>query len=283
MTLDLGFTGDVMLGRGVDTAQRRRPSDAVWGDLHERLRTLDGLFVNLECCLSTRGTPAEGRPFHFRADPDWAVRALEGAGVDWCALANNHLMDFGPEALADTVEALDRADIAHAGAGESAAVAEAPALVTVGDLSVGLVSFTDNTPAFAAGPATPGTAHVTFDVDDAESRRAVAEALDGARARDPDLLVASLHWGPNMETDPPEEFRTFGRWLVDRGVDEDVIATEGLASEEPAETVLADAEAFDIVIVAEREPTLTGRLTDTIAEKVFRESTAPVVLVRLPQ
>jgi len=54
MGVRIGFTGDVMLGRGVDRRQGHRPPEAVWGDLLDRLRALDGLVINLECALSTR-------------------------------------------------------------------------------------------------------------------------------------------------------------------------------------------------------------------------------------
>jgi poly-gamma-glutamate synthesis protein (capsule biosynthesis protein) len=217
----IGFTGDVMLGRLVDERHRRRPVTAVWGDLLDRLRALDGLFVNLECCLSTRGEPWRRtyRPFHFRADPDWAVRALEAAGVDCCALANNHVLDFGEEALRDTLAHLDEAGLRHAGAGLNREAAFEPAVASVGGLDVAFVSLTDNTPEYAAAPDRPGTAHVEFDLGDEESTAAVRDALDRAEAADPDLLVASLHWGPNMVVDPPTSFRRFGRWLVEEGVD----------------------------------------------------------------
>ncbi|MFB6207121.1 MAG: CapA family protein [Haloglomus sp.] len=221
MSYRLGFTGDVMLGRLVDEHQRSQAVTAVWGDLLDLLRDLDGLFVNLECCLSTRGEPWQrtDRPFHFRADPDWAVPALDAAGVDYCSLANNHILDYEVPALRDTIDHLDEAGIAHAGAGRTREEAFAPAHVAVGSLDVGVVSLTDNTPEYAAGEASPGTARVEFDLDDASSRAAVNEALDRAADADPDLVVASLHWGPNMVTEPPEAFREFGRWLVDRGVD----------------------------------------------------------------
>ena len=217
----IGLTGDVMLGRLVDEQQRQRPVSAVWGDLLDRLRALDGLFVNLECCLSTRGRPwrRTRRPFHFRADPGWAVPALERAGVDCCALANNHVLDYEEEALRDTLDNLDEVGIAHAGAGRTRAEAFAPTVVPVGDLDVGVVSVTDNTPEYAATGTSPGTAHVEIDVADEGTRTAVGGALDRAREHDPDLLVASLHWGPNMVEEPPDAFREFARWLVDDGVD----------------------------------------------------------------
>ncbi|MFB6166440.1 MAG: CapA family protein [Haloarculaceae archaeon] len=226
MTHAVGFTGDVMLGRLVDERQRRRPPAAVWGDLGDRLRALDGLCVNLECCLSTRGRPWRRtyRPFHFRADPTWAVPALADVGVDYASLANNHLMDYEEPALADTLAALDDAGVAHAGAGADRRAAREPARFAIendaGDpLSIAAVSFTDNTPEFAAGPSRPGVAYVEFDPDDAETRRVVERSLAAARATDPDLLVGSLHWGPNMRTAPPERHRRFARLLVEAGVD----------------------------------------------------------------
>ncbi len=220
-TTRLGFAGDVMLGRLVDERQRRRSVSAIWGNMEEQLRTLDGLFVNLECCLSARGTPWVDtyRPFHFRADPDWAIPALESVGVDWVSLANNHILDYGPDALRDTLDYLDDADIAHSGAGDDVEAARTPALVSVGDLDVALVSFTDNTPEFAAESDSAGTAYVNFDVTDDRAARIIGDSLARARETDPDLLVVSLHWGPNMRTKPPIGFREFARWLSEQGVD----------------------------------------------------------------
>ncbi len=243
MPLRIGFTGDVMLGRLVDDRQRDRPVDAVWGTVLERLRDLDGLVINLECVLSTRGRQWQRthRPFHFRADPDWAIPALERAGVDICALANNHVLDYEEVALRDTIDALDDAGIAHTGAGATIGEALAPAVRTISEadaagdpsvpasdaapatgddgLDIALVSLTDNTPEYAAADDSPGTARIEIDTDDSATRRRVREALERARGTNPDLLVASLHWGPNMVTEPPASFRDFGRWLVENGVD----------------------------------------------------------------
>ncbi|QFU82481.1 CapA family protein [Natronorubrum aibiense] len=236
MTRRIGFTGDVMLGRLIDQRQRTRAVDAVWGTVLERLRGLDGFVVNLECCLSTRGRQWQRtyRPFHFRADPDWAIPALERAGVDACALANNHVLDYEEIALRDTLEHLDTAGIARSGAGETIDEALEPAVFSVGDLSVAVVSLTDNTPEYAADEESPGTAWIDIDdwrhdsssrtqsddaVADERTRQRVRDVVGRARETDPDLLVASLHWGPNMVTEPPDSFQAFARWLIDEGVD----------------------------------------------------------------
>ncbi|MFC7188990.1 CapA family protein [Halocatena marina] len=220
-TVRFGFTGDVMLGRQVDRRQQSRSADAVWGDLLGRLQSLDGLFINLECCLSTRGQPWRRtyRPFHFRANPTWAIPALERAGVDCASLANNHALDYGVRALCDTLDHLDRGDIASPGGGRTMRAAREPSHVFIEGMNVAVISFTDNTPEYAADSDTPGISHTVFDLENEPCRKILGEALTAAQSAEPDLLVASLHWGPNMVTKPPDAFRAVGHWLIERGVD----------------------------------------------------------------
>ncbi|MFW6153328.1 MAG: CapA family protein [Halobacteriota archaeon] len=214
----IGFTGDVMLGRLVDQHRRGGRPEAVWGDLTSRLRDLDGLFINLECAIAAGGTRWERteRAFHFRAHPDWAIDALTDVGVDWVTLANNHALDYEVAALEETLEHLERADIAAGGAGRDETEACAPRLVTVDDLTVGLLALTDNTSEYAATTDSPGTCFAPIGEP---ARRRVRRRLELLEERSPDLIVASLHWGPNMTTEPNEARRAFGRWLVEQGVD----------------------------------------------------------------
>ncbi|AFK19369.1 poly-gamma-glutamate biosynthesis/capsule biosynthesis protein [Haloferax mediterranei ATCC 33500] len=210
-----------MLGRLVNEKQQHRPPEAVWGSMREQLAGLDGLFINLECCLSTRGSKWEltYRPFHFRADPAWVIPALQDVDVSWLTLANNHVLDYGAVALEDTLSALDGADISFSGAGRTEDDAWTPTRVQVAGLDVAFVSFTDNTPEYAATDDAPGTAYVDIDPDDEACLERVESALETAAEDVPDLLIASLHWGPNMREYPPSSFQEFAHWLVDQGVD----------------------------------------------------------------
>jgi poly-gamma-glutamate synthesis protein (capsule biosynthesis protein) len=220
-SLGIGFVGDVMLGRSVDE-RWRDDSDgptAVWGSILDRLQSLDGLVANLECCVSDRGEPQPGRTYHFRATPEWAVPALDHAGLSCTGLANNHLLDFGPAALSDTPAHLGNAGIASTGTGETRDVAFAPAFVEIGGLSVAVVAVTDQSPGYAAGRDSPGTAYAPLDPDHPLTRRRVGGALAAARDADPDLLVVTAHWGPNWVTEPGGTQQQFARWLVDNGAD----------------------------------------------------------------
>ncbi|WP_284009938.1 CapA family protein [Haloarcula pelagica] len=215
----IGFVGDTMLGRNVDATWDGRDPAGVWGSTIDRLDVLDGLVLNLECCVSERGRRTPGRGYYFRAGPDWAVPALQAAGTSVAGLANNHLLDFGYRALRDTVTHLEAGGIATTGAGADRSAAAAPATVTVGGIEVAVVALTDQAPLYTARGNSPGTAYTTLSTGDPLSRRRIDAALSRARERDPDLLVATLHWGPNWEVRPSEGQQRTARWLIDRGVD----------------------------------------------------------------
>jgi poly-gamma-glutamate capsule biosynthesis protein CapA/YwtB (metallophosphatase superfamily) len=215
----LGFLGDAMLGRSVDERWRDGDPAGIWGPLADRFRGLDGLFLNLECCLSTGGERWPDKTYYFRGDPDWAVPALEAAGTSWVSLANNHTLDFGATALRDTRSVLSAAGIAHAGAGPDRPSALAPSIVSAGPVDVAVLALTGRASEFRASGSEPGTAHLQPDAGNGETRRTVRRLLDLAAVSDPDLVVASLHWGPNWETSPSESQRRFARWLIDEGVD----------------------------------------------------------------
>ncbi|WP_128905678.1 CapA family protein [Halorubrum amylolyticum] len=215
----IGFVGDLMLGRSVNEQWADDDPENVWGSALPRLRELDGLVGNLECCVSDRGTRWPDKGFYFRAAPSFAVPALEAAGASFVSLANNHVLDYREPALRDTESHLSDAGIAHAGAGTDREAALEPAVFEAGELTVAAFGLTDQSEEFAAAESEPGTAFATLDPAVSATRSLVEGVLDRAAERDPDLVVASLHWGPNWETEPRAVHERFGRWLIEQGVD----------------------------------------------------------------
>lgn len=208
-----------MLGRGVNAVIPRRPPEWFWGDVLPVLRAADAVFANLECAITTHRRPWGKTPkvFYFRADPA-AVEVLRAGNIRYVSLANNHVLDYDIPGLLDTLRYLDEAGIAHAGAGRNREEAEAPALVEVGGIRVGVVSATDNEPPFAAGPEQPGTNYLEIRADP-ETLGRVEGWVARARREGAQLVVLSLHWGPNMVLAPPAPFRAFARAVTSRGVD----------------------------------------------------------------
>lgn len=220
--LTLALIGDVMLGRGVDVARRHLRPQEMWGDVLPQLLQANLRIANLECALTRHAQPwtASRKTFHFRADPG-AVRFLQAARIDACALANNHVLDFEARGLRDTLRTLDAAGIRHAGAGLDMAEAAAPALLEVHGASpcqVALLACTDNQPDFAAAGHRPGTNYLEVSLDAGTLAR-VADAIARARAAGAGWVVFSNHWGANFVERPAPDFRRFARRVIELGAD----------------------------------------------------------------
>lgn len=215
----LALTGDVMLGRLMNQVLITRGPAYPWGNTLPLLRGADLTVMNLECVIATSGRPWTRWPkaFHFRADPI-ALDALQEAGVDFVSLANNHVLDYGEEALLEMLERLDAAGIAHAGAGRNRIEAAAPALLDMDGLRIGVLAFTDNEPGWAAGDDRPGTNYLRVTTEPEQFER-VRHGIAEARRLGAHLVIISNHWGPNMRERPSPEFRDFARAAIDAGAD----------------------------------------------------------------
>jgi poly-gamma-glutamate capsule biosynthesis protein CapA/YwtB (metallophosphatase superfamily) len=213
MGLTIAFAGDTMLGRLVaERLEQVAPGELVAPEVGGFLREADLRLLNLECCLSTRGTPwpDPDKPFFFRAPPS-AVDTLTSIGVDAVTLANNHALDFGPTALRDTLELLTGSGIRVVGAGHDLDAARRPLVLDRGGQRVALVGFTDHPAAYAARRDQPGVAH-------ADLRRGVPRwLLELVAAQDAEVVIVTPHWGPNMTTAPPGYVQRAAEQLLDAG------------------------------------------------------------------
>jgi poly-gamma-glutamate synthesis protein (capsule biosynthesis protein) len=149
--------------------------------------------------------------FHFRAPPA-AAEALAGLGVDCVTLANNHALDFGPEALLDTFAHLDAAGIGWVGAGPDLDRARAPAVLEADGFRLGVIAAADHPAADAADSGRPGIAYADL------RRQALPDWLPGAiRDVDADAVVVTPHWGPNMVAEPVKHVRAAAPRLLEAG------------------------------------------------------------------
>ena len=169
----------------------------------------DIAFLNLETPLSRRGYPYPEKKYVFRADPA-AAAAMAKAGINVVSLANNHIMDYGPEALTDTIRYLDAAGIARTGAGSNLAEAAKPALLDIDGTGVAFLAFSNTFPrTFWAKLRRPGT---HFGSDKAVSRAAGAASGGGP-------LIVSFHWGEELSEEPKEYQVRLAHLAIDSGAD----------------------------------------------------------------
>lgn len=214
----VAFAGDINLADNWSTMeyyeqQENGIYDCIDPQLLRKMQEADLTCVNLEFCMSDRGTPMAGKKYTFRAKPE-RVEILKELGVDLANLANNHIYDYGTDAFLDTLSILDENGIAHAGAGRNAAEAEEPFFTEIDGKTVAVVSATRAekyilTP--EAGEETPGVFRC---YDMTKVLQKVQEAKEKA-----DFVITYIHWGTEY-SETLEDAQTEGaRELIDAGAD----------------------------------------------------------------
>jgi len=98
----LFFTGDVMLGRGVDGILASGQN--VFGNVDPLFLNADAVVVNLEDPMTTSSVNFK-KTVPLKANPIYAP-ILKKNNIEVACLANNHIMDYGNTGLTDTINAL---------------------------------------------------------------------------------------------------------------------------------------------------------------------------------
>lgn len=202
---------------------RAAPAAYPWGDALALLDAAspDVRIVNLETSITRGGEHDRDKHIHYRVSPANAATLAAGK-VDVCALANNHVLDWGERGLVDTLDALDRLAIRRCGAGRDLDEALRPAVIELGErgrIVVFAIGCSDAgvPPRWAATEAHPGVlaaAHLG-----APTIRQLARAI--APWRQPRTrIVLSIHWGANWGFAIPPAHRQFAHAMIDdAGVD----------------------------------------------------------------
>ncbi|MDC0664289.1 CapA family protein [Marinobacter sp. SS21] len=250
--LRLQLCGDVMTGRGIDQIlayplspvlhetymksaegyvslaesasgpiPRQVDWSYIWGQALPILAQGDlaASIINLETAVTRSENYWPGKAVHYRMNPD-NMDCLRAAGITVCSLANNHVLDWGYSGLTETLAALDRAGIAHTGAGQDREQAGLPAVLNPADSNRRVLVFAYGMTSsgvgqdWAAQAYRPGV-NLLPELGENGTQR-VCEDITRYRV-DGDLVVLSIHWGPNWGFRVDPAMRQFAHRLIDSG------------------------------------------------------------------
>ncbi len=259
----LFLCGDVMAGRGIDQilphpceprlheehvrsamdyvriaeeANGPIPRDVspsyIWGVALEEWSRMapDARIINLETSI-THSDDYALKGINYRMSPENAS-CLAAASIDCSVLANNHILDWGRAGLVDTLATLEDLRVKTTGAGRNLGEAGAPAVLPIAGkgrvLVFSFASVTSGTPRQWA--ATREMAGVNL-LKDLTEQTAIEIADQIVSFKQPgDIVVVSVHWGPNWGYDVPDEQIFFARALIDMA---DVSIVHGHSSHHP--------------------------------------------------
>jgi poly-gamma-glutamate capsule biosynthesis protein CapA/YwtB (metallophosphatase superfamily) len=177
---------------------------------HDTIASYDLVFANLECTLSEQhGETQHPKNNLIFTGPPGGAESLRKAGIHVVSTANNHALDYGVRAHAQTIENLRRAGIAFAGTASDSAHLFDPAIITLHGIRFAFFACTD-----------------VMNITDRLWLRYVAEADTGkmlprirAYRDSVDFIVVSYHGGVEYAERPSSRSLSFSRALVEGGAD----------------------------------------------------------------
>lgn len=197
-----------------DIAPDREHPDECFAATRETLQAADLVFGQLETSFAERGTRLPQARHAVLTKPEGAA-AVGRAGFDIISMAGNHVLDWGNEAMFETIGHLNDAGVAVVGAGENIAAARTPVISVLDDgTRVAMLAYSsilpmtywaeERRPGCAPmrahtiyeqiehdQPGTPPRVHSYPHRDDLAAMEADIRA---ARAQ-ADVVIVSHHWG----------------------------------------------------------------------------------------
>lgn len=188
-----------------------QPQDFLLTDVRAVLNQYDLVFLNLESPVSVRGTPhpIQDPNVTFRSHPD-TLNILKNLGVTVVSLGNNHMLDYGEVALADTLVHLDSQGIRHVGAGMNYEDANRPLFLTCNGQKIAMLSYV-----FLFSASTEMARGNRPGVSDYRIKH-ILPRIDELK-RNGYLVIVSAHWGLEYSLYPLPYQMRLARNMIDNG------------------------------------------------------------------
>ena len=211
-TLNVVFTGDILLDRGVRRVIDKHGVDHLFTEgVDSVFRSAQVVVGNLECPATKIQSPVQ-KLYIFRGEPEW-LEALKRHGITHLNLANNHSIDQGREGLMDTRQNIIDAGMTPIGAGANMTEAAEPILLSKMPRNVWLVPSSrlalEN---YAYLPDKPCVSQEPM--DSLLNRVHLLRKADSTA-----VIIVSLHWGGEHTMHPVNSQRWDARQIIRAGAD----------------------------------------------------------------
>lgn len=182
----------------------------VFEDIKKYIDSADISIGNLE---TTFAGSAKGYSNYPRFNtPEQLANNLKDFGIDVVSTANNHCLDTGYFGLDSTLNFLDEVGISHTGTSRSKEEQDTVLIKDVNGIKIAFLAFTYGT----NGIPIPNEKDYCVNLIDDDF---ILEQLELAKAQNPDLICASMHWGMEYQTTQNAEQERLANLLFTNGVD----------------------------------------------------------------
>lgn len=210
--ITLLFAGDLMQHQSqIDGAKRKDGSynyEECFRYIKDDISEADLAIANFEVTLA--GPPYAGYPRFCAPDEylDWSMKC----GFDVLLTANNHSCDTGADGIRRTIEVMDKKSVPHLGTYKNQAERDAnyPFIIEQNGFKFAFLNYT-----YATNGLPVPEPYIVNGFD----REQMAKDIAAAKAKEPDVIIAFMHWGIEYVLEQNKQQEELAQWLLDQGVD----------------------------------------------------------------
>ena len=205
--VNITFTGDVMMGRGVD--KHIKENRNVFAGIINLTKSSDLTVINLESPL-TDSNDGINKEILLKTNPSY-TNIIKEAGIDLATLANNHIVDYGTTGLFDTMNNLKNNGIDYVGAGANIVDSNKPVYYTIKDKKIAVISASE-----FDGPNCPAATQNTAGFTPLTSNY-LKQAIDEAKIQNADYIICNFHFGQEYVNTASEFQKKMAYEAIDQG------------------------------------------------------------------
>ena len=202
------FTGDFCPHLRIENLAIEGNYKAVFNDFIKEFEGNDLNVVDLECPLTLRTSQIEKTGPHQKANPK-TIDLLNEINVGLVAMANNHILDYGVEALTETIDLCKKNGIITIGVGNDLTAARLPVIKEIKGIKIGFLNFCESEWTIAKEDS-PGA----NPLDLIENYYAIQALKQKA-----DKIIIIAHGGNEFYHLPSPRIKKTYRYFIDAGAD----------------------------------------------------------------
>jgi poly-gamma-glutamate synthesis protein (capsule biosynthesis protein) len=211
-SISVSFVGDILLAGHVGEKINKDGVNYPFTKIRPILYSSDFSIGNLESAVGISGVANGNKQYAFRADPK-VLKGVKWSGIDILSVANNHVLDYGPDAFKETLDGIRSEGMYYVGAGKDIDEAYSPAIVEKHGQKIAIFAVSRVVPSvdWHAGKNWRGVASI-YNPDK------LIDRMKSIRGQ-VDMIAVYLHWGVEKESMPKSYQRGLARQLIDSGAD----------------------------------------------------------------
>lgn len=247
MSFSLLLCGDVMTGRGIDQIFKYKndftlyeffvkdaryyipkemkkyieenkfvPYNYIWGDLLQISLFINSnlKIINLETSITTSNKP-QNKEVLYKMHPK-NIQVIKEANIDYCHMANNHVLDWGEEGLKETINTLNKSSINFGGIGNNILEASKPKIFIINNKRLLIFSYGDVDSGIPKNwEASDNKSGINLiETGDKKTKFTVRDHINKYYKKG-DFIIVSIHWGGNWGFDVEHYHEEFAHYLID--------------------------------------------------------------------